>query len=133
MKQVLTEDEYRQALSRVRQRLHRHDGSRGRQRAARKSILDLNALQAEELRADLKATKSEAKNQRPFEAFEESSSKFVAATTTPTWMVMDVVTPVIPPDLRPLVLARKSGNFATRRPQRPLPPASSTATTVSRS
>jgi len=36
------------------------------------------------------------------------------------WMIMDVI-PVIPPDLRPLVLL-ESGNFRDQRPERPLPP-----------
>jgi len=71
--------------------------------------LDLPAL-AQELRAELLETGSKQrkaeiiKRLKLVEAIKGSPNK-------PEWMVMDVI-PVIPPDLRPLVLL-ESGNFAT--------------------
>ena len=71
--------------------------------------LDLVAL-SKELREDLNQTKSKQrakeiiKRLEIVEAFRDSGNK-------PEWMVLSVV-PVIPPDLRPLVLLG-SGNFAT--------------------
>src|SRR3990170_2656113 len=71
--------------------------------------LDLVAL-SKELREDLNQTKSKQrakeiiKRLEIVEAFRDSGNK-------PEWMVLSVV-PVIPPDLRPLVLL-ESGNFAT--------------------
>jgi DNA-directed RNA polymerase subunit beta' len=71
--------------------------------------LDLPAL-AVELRQELHETGSKqrkkkiVKQLKLVEAIKDSPNK-------PEWMVMDVI-PVIPPDLRPLVLL-ESGNFAT--------------------
>jgi DNA-directed RNA polymerase subunit beta' len=72
--------------------------------------LDLDAL-AEELREELDETRSQAEDQGPHQAAEDRRAIRDSARTDPEWMVMDVI-PVIPPDLRPLVLL-ESGNFAT--------------------
>ena len=71
--------------------------------------LDVFVL-SEELRAEMKATSSEAKRKKiakrlkVVDAFKESDNK-------PEWMMLDVI-PVIPPDLRPLV-PLDGGRFAT--------------------
>jgi DNA-directed RNA polymerase subunit beta' len=71
--------------------------------------LDLPAL-SEQLREELKSSRSKqrkaeiVKRLRTVEMLRDSPNK-------PHWMVLDVI-PVIPPDLRPLVLL-DSGNFAT--------------------
>ncbi|ODS33774.1 MAG: DNA-directed RNA polymerase beta' subunit [Candidatus Scalindua rubra] len=71
--------------------------------------LDLVKL-SKELRVELKETKSKQRTKEIIkrlaivESFKDSGNK-------PEWMVMDVV-PVIPPDLRPLVLL-ESGDFAS--------------------
>jgi DNA-directed RNA polymerase subunit beta' len=106
--QVLTEDEYRKANDD-----HGHGSFQAMMGAeAVKELLlklDLNKLN-DELRNDLKNTRSKqkikdlSKRLRLVEHIRHSENK-------PEWMVMDVV-PVIPPDLRPLVLL-ESGNFAT--------------------
>ncbi|MEQ8280080.1 MAG: DNA-directed RNA polymerase subunit beta' [Deltaproteobacteria bacterium] len=72
-------------------------------------MLDVHVL-AEELRAEMKATGSEAKRKKiakrlkVVDAFRESDNK-------PEWMMLEVI-PVIPPDLRPLV-PLDGGRFAT--------------------
>ncbi len=71
--------------------------------------IDLDKL-SQELRADLEETRSKQRRKdllkrlRTVEALRDSGNR-------PEWMVLDVI-PVIPPDLRPLVLL-DSGNFAT--------------------
>jgi DNA-directed RNA polymerase subunit beta' len=71
--------------------------------------LDIHVL-GEELRAEMKATTSEAKRKKiakrlkVVDAFRESDNK-------PEWMMLEVI-PVIPPDLRPLV-PLDGGRFAT--------------------
>ncbi|MFI4860774.1 MAG: DNA-directed RNA polymerase subunit beta' [Phycisphaerales bacterium JB063] len=107
-KQVLTEDEYRQAINEygtaafqammgaeaVKELLHRMD-------------LDATAV---ELRDGLGATKSKQKIKDLSKRL-KIIEQIRGSENDPGWMVMDVV-PVIPPDLRPLVLL-ESGNFAT--------------------
>ena len=107
-KQVLTEDEYRKANDD-----HGHGSFTAMMGAeAIKELLlglDLDKLN-DDLRHELKNTRSKqkikdlSKRLRLVEHIRHSENK-------PEWMVMDVV-PVIPPDLRPLVLL-ESGNFAT--------------------
>jgi len=107
-KQVLTEDEYRQAVEKY--------GTAGFQALmgaeAIKELLmrlDLNK-EAAELRQQLDETRSKqkikdlSKRLKIVDQIRQSENR-------PEWMIMDVV-PVIPPDLRPLVLL-ESGNFAT--------------------
>ena len=105
--QILTEDEYRQAYEQFGSSFTAMMGAEAISELL--SELDLEALQAE-LRADLEATKSKqkikdlSKRLKIVEQIRHSENR-------PEWMVMGVV-PVIPPDLRPLVLL-ESGNFAT--------------------
>ena len=106
-KQVLTEDEHRAALEQYGNEFKAEMGAE----AVRTLIemLDLDA-EADEIRAGLAATRSKqktkdyAKRLKLIEAVRNSEND-------PAWLVMDVI-PVIPPDLRPLVLL-ESGNFAT--------------------
>ena len=106
-RQLLTEDEYRTARE---QYGHEFVAAMGAE--AVKDLLlklDLNETQAQ-IREDLGNTRSKqkikdlSKRLKIVEQIRFSDNK-------PEWMVMDVV-PVIPPDLRPLVLL-ESGNFAT--------------------
>jgi len=106
-RQLLTEDEYRQAREQ-----YGHDFVATMGAEAIKELLvklDLYETQAQ-LREDLTNTRSKqkikdiSKRLKIVEQIRLSENK-------PEWMVMDVV-PVIPPDLRPLVLL-ESGNFAT--------------------
>ena len=106
-KQVLSEDEYRSAVDKYGKDFTAMMGAEAIKALLEK--LDLVELAAE-LRRDLTKTKSKhkikelTKRLRLVEAIRTSGSK-------PQWMVMEVI-PVIPPDLRPLVLL-ESGNFAT--------------------
>ncbi|MEM6334652.1 MAG: DNA-directed RNA polymerase subunit beta', partial [Planctomycetota bacterium] len=105
--QVITEDEYRVALSEHGSSFTAMMGAE----AVKELLihLDLHDLAAQ-LREDLGATRSKqkikdiSKRLKIVEQLRGSENK-------PEWMVMDVI-PVIPPDLRPLVLL-ESGNFAT--------------------
>src|SRR5690242_15988934 len=105
--QLLTEEEYRQAREQYGETFEASMGAE----AIRKLLqaLDLVKLSVE-LREELKETGSKQKAKdlinrlKTVEAIRDSDNK-------PEWMVLDVI-PVIPPDLRPLVLL-DSGNFAT--------------------
>ncbi len=107
-KQLLTEEEYRTAREQYGEGAF--DADMGAD-AVRKLLggLDLVKL-SEKLRQDLRETGSKQKAKdlinrlKTVEAIRDSDNK-------PEWMVLDVI-PVIPPDLRPLVLL-DSGNFAT--------------------
>jgi len=106
-KQVLTEDEYRSAREKYRDDFQARMGAE-----AIKALLEQIDLaeQAAELREGLKKTNSKqkikdlTKRLKLVESIRTSGNR-------PEWMVMEVI-PVIPPDLRPLVLL-ESGNFAT--------------------
>jgi len=106
-RQVLTEDEYRRAIDEYGTSFTAMMGAE----AVKELLinLDLNETAAE-LRDGLNNTRSKqkikdlSKRLKIVEQIRGSENK-------PEWMVMDV-TPVIPPDLRPLVLL-ESGNFAT--------------------
>ena len=107
-RQLLTEEEYRAAREQYGEGSFEADMGAD---AVRKLLgkLDLVKL-SEDLRQDLKETGSKQKAKdlinrlKTVEAIRDSDNK-------PEWMVLDVI-PVIPPDLRPLVLL-DSGNFAT--------------------
>ena len=107
MMQLLTEDEYRQARQKFGNSFSAQMGAEAARAILKK--LDLDEL-SENLREDLKRTESKQKIKdiikrlKTVEMLRDSSNK-------PEWMVLDVI-PVIPPDLRPLVLL-DSGNFAT--------------------
>ncbi len=106
-KQLLTEDEHRQSIQKFGNAFKALMGAE----AARELIehTDLPALAAD-LREQIKETRSKqklkdlAKRLKIVEQIRQSEND-------PAWLVMDVI-PVIPPDLRPLVLL-ESGNFAT--------------------
>ena len=106
-RQVLTEDEHRQALE-----SHGGKFQAGMGAEVVKELLervDLWEL-AEQLREDLGATRSKQKIKDLSKRL-KIVEQIRLSENRPEWMVMDVI-PVIPPDLRPLVLL-ESGNFAT--------------------
>jgi DNA-directed RNA polymerase subunit beta' len=106
-KQLLTEDEYRAAYEKYENTFEAEMGAE-----AIKKLLGLMNLDTEQdkIRRDIEKTNSKqkikdlTKRLKMIEAIRNSENKS-------EWMVMDVI-PVIPPDLRPLVLL-ESGNFAT--------------------
>ena len=106
--QLLTEDEYREARKQYGEGTF--DADMGAE-AVRKLLMELDLVKlSQELRVDLAETASKQKKKdlinrlKIVEAIRDSDNR-------PEWMVLDVI-PVIPPDLRPLVLL-DSGNFAT--------------------
>ena len=105
--QLLTEEEYRAARAKYGSEFDADMGAEAVKKILK--TLDLEML-SEELREELKATRSKqrmkdiTKRLGTVEMLRDSGND-------PTWMILDVV-PVIPPDLRPLVLL-DSGNFAT--------------------
>jgi len=107
LKQLLTEDEYREALEKFGNAFTATMGAD----AIRELIeqTDLSELSAQ-LRAELKATRSKQKI-RDLSKRLKLVEQVRHSENDPAWLVMDVI-PVIPPDLRPLVLL-ESGNFAT--------------------
>src|SRR5436853_317993 len=106
-RQLLTEEQYREAREKYGDAFKAGMGAEAIKAMLAK--LDLQKL-SRELRADLAATRSKQKAKdilkrlRTVESLRDSGNR-------PEWMVLDVI-PVIPPDLRPLVLL-DSGNFAT--------------------
>ena len=106
-RQLLTEEEFRMCREKYGDSFEADTGAEAVRKLIRK--IDLEKL-VEELKAELKATKSKQKTKELI-----SRLKIVKAIldsgNQADWMVLDVV-PVIPPDLRPLVLL-ESGNFAT--------------------
>ncbi|MGE5610999.1 MAG: DNA-directed RNA polymerase subunit beta', partial [Bacillota bacterium] len=106
-KQILTEEEYRAAYEKYGEEFEAEMGAE----AVKKLLgaIDLPA-EAQKIRQDIEKTNSKqkikdlTKRLKMIEAVRGSENKA-------EWMVMDVI-PVIPPDLRPLVLL-ESGNFAT--------------------
>ena len=106
-KQLLTEDEYRAAYDKYGPEFEAEMGAEAIKKLL--GMMDLHAEQSK-IRADIEKTNSKqkikdlTKRLKMVEAIRGSENKS-------EWMVMDVI-PVIPPDLRPLVLL-ESGNFAT--------------------
>jgi DNA-directed RNA polymerase subunit beta' len=105
--QLLSEEEYREALNKYGNAFKALMGAEAIK--ALLTNLDMDAL-SNELRAAVIKTSSNqkvkdlTKRLKTVNAIRSSNNK-------PEWMVLEVV-PVIPPDLRPLVLL-ESGNFAT--------------------
>ncbi len=106
--QLLTEDEYRGYREQYGEA--GFDAEMGAE-AVRKLLMGLDLVQlSKDLRVDLVETGSKQKAKdlinrlKIVESIRDSDNK-------PEWMILDVI-PVIPPDLRPLVLL-DSGNFAT--------------------
>ena len=108
LRQVLTEDDYRAAVEKYGPTAF--TALMGAE-AVREllEMLDLNVV-ASELRDGLDNTKSKQKIKDLSKRL-KLVEQLRGSENDPAWMVMDVV-PVIPPDLRPLVLL-ESGNFAT--------------------
>ena len=106
-KQLLTEDEYRAAYEKYGDEFEAEMGAEAIKKLL--GLLDLNTEQ-QRVREAIEKTNSKqkikdlTKRLKMVEAIRNSENKS-------EWMVMDVI-PVIPPDLRPLVLL-ESGNFAT--------------------
>ncbi len=106
--QLLTEDEYRGFREQYGE--SGFDAEMGAE-AVRKLLMGLDLVQlSKDLRVELVETGSKQKAKdlinrlKIVESIRDSDNK-------PEWMILDVI-PVIPPDLRPLVLL-DSGNFAT--------------------
>jgi DNA-directed RNA polymerase subunit beta' len=106
-KQILTEDEHREATEKYGNAFKANMGAEAIRELIERT--DLNAL-TEVLQQGLRDTRSKqkikdlAKRLKLVQSVRQSEND-------PSWLVMDVI-PVIPPDLRPLVLL-ESGNFAT--------------------
>ena len=105
--QLLTEEDYRRYRERYGNAFKAGMGAE----ACKELLQDLDLAELSvELRTDLKNTKSKqkikdiTKRLKIIEDLRDSDND-------PEWMILDVI-PVIPPDLRPLVLL-ESGNFAT--------------------
>jgi DNA-directed RNA polymerase subunit beta' len=106
-KQMLTEDEYRQAVEKYGNAFRAMMGADAVRELLTRT--DLHKL-ASEIREDLKNTRSKQKI-KDFAKRLKIVEQIRGSENDPTWLVMDVI-PCIPPDLRPLVLL-ESGNFAT--------------------
>ncbi|MDP6762202.1 MAG: DNA-directed RNA polymerase subunit beta' [Planctomycetota bacterium] len=105
--ELMTEEEYRQSRAKYGSEFDADMGAE----AVRKMLRRLDLQQtSDELREELLSTRSKQRQKdiikrlRTVEMLRDSGNNS-------EWMIMDVV-PVIPPDLRPLVLL-DSGNFAT--------------------
>ena len=106
-KQVLTEDEYRGAYEKNGSGFTAMMGAE----AIRELLNQLDLVElAFELRDELSTTKSKQR-EKDLSKRLKIVEQIRNSENDPAWMVLDVV-PVIPPDLRPLVLL-ESGNFAT--------------------
>jgi DNA-directed RNA polymerase subunit beta' len=106
-KQLLTEDEYREAREKHGSKFEAGMGAE----AIKKLLLRIDLEQlSQELRMELLETRSKQRRKdiikrlKTVESLRDSDNRS-------EWMILDVV-PVIPPDLRPLVLL-ESGNFAS--------------------
>jgi len=107
-KTVLTEDDYRVAIEKFG--ASAFTAPMGAD-AVRELLQNLNLDElSEQLREDLNNTRSKQKIKDISKRL-KLVEQIRHSENDPTWMVMDVI-PVIPPDLRPLVLL-ESGNFAT--------------------
>ena len=106
-KQLLTEEEYKYCREKYGDSFEADTGAE----AIRKLIhrIDLEQL-VDQLKEELQQTKSKQKTKDIIKRLKIAQS-IIDSGNDPDWMIMDVV-PVIPPDLRPLVLL-ESGNFAT--------------------
>ncbi len=106
-KQVMTEEEHREAEVKFGNAFKAMMGA-----DSIRELIELTDLQelATQLRQELRETRSKQKTKdlaKRLKLVEQIRN----SENDPAWLVMDVV-PVIPPDLRPLVLL-ESGNFAT--------------------
>ncbi|MCG8403828.1 MAG: DNA-directed RNA polymerase subunit beta' [Phycisphaerales bacterium] len=106
-RQILSEEEYRTAIEKYGTNFEAQIGAEAIKKLLSK--LDLRTL-SDELRDAISKTNSKQKIKDLSKRLKITES-LRHSTNDPTWMVMEVI-PVIPPDLRPLVLL-ESGNFAT--------------------
>ena len=106
-KELLTEEEYRQARAKYGSEFDADMGAEAVRKMLRR--LDLQMI-SEELREELLTTKSQQRHKDIIKRL-QTVEMLRDSENMAEWVVMDVV-PVIPPDLRPLVLL-DSGNFAT--------------------
>ena len=107
--QMLTEEENRQAKAKYGEGTFSADMGA---EAIKKLLAGLNLVElSAQLREELKKTTSQQKKKDLIKRLKVSESLRDSENNKPEWMVLDCV-PVIPPDLRPLVLL-DSGNFAT--------------------
>jgi DNA-directed RNA polymerase subunit beta' len=106
-KQLLTEDEYRQSRAKYGSEFEADMGAEAVKKMLRR--LDLQRL-SDELREELLSTRSKQRQKDIIKRL-KTVEMLRDSGNDAEWMVFDVI-PVIPPDLRPLVLL-DSGNFAT--------------------
>ncbi len=106
-KQVLTEDEHRQCLDKFGNAFRALMGAEAIRDLVERTDLDELAAQ---IRQELRETRSKQKIKDLSKRL-KLVEQIRGSGNNPAWLVMDVI-PVIPPDLRPLVLL-ESGNFAT--------------------
>ena len=106
-KQLLTEEEYREAVDNYGESFRADMGAEAIRELLKR--LDLAEV-SEELRAELRETKAKQRTKEIIKRL-DLVEKLRHSGNDPCWVTMDVI-PVIPPDLRPLVLL-ESGNFAT--------------------
>ncbi len=106
-KQILTEDEFRLAMEKHGSAFRALMGAEAIRELIEKT--DLNKT-AEEIRAELRETKSKQKIKDLSKRL-KIVEQLRGSENDASWLIQDVI-PVIPPDLRPLVLL-ESGNFAT--------------------
>ncbi len=107
LKQLLTEDEYREAVSKYGMCFRASMGAEGIKDLLNR--LDLSTL-AGELREAITGTTSKQKIKDLTKRLKLVNS-ILQSGNKAEWMILEVC-PVIPPDLRPLVML-ESGNFAT--------------------
>lgn len=106
-RQLLTEDEYRDALNKYGNCFHASMGAE----SVKELLLKLNL---DELSVELRQAINETNSKQKIKDLTKRLKIVNAINSSdnkPEWMIMEVV-PVIPPDLRPLVML-ESGNFAT--------------------
>jgi len=106
-KTMLTEDEHREAVTKFGNAFKALMGADAIRELVERTNLDELGAQ---IRAELKATRSKQKTTDLAKRL-KLVEQVRGSENDPAWLVMDVI-PVIPPDLRPLVLL-ESGNFAT--------------------
>jgi DNA-directed RNA polymerase subunit beta' len=106
-KQVLTEDEFRTSLEKYGSAFRALMGAEAIRELIERLDLDKTAM---EIRAELRETKSKQKIKDLSKRL-KIVEQLRGSENDASWLIQDVI-PVIPPDLRPLVLL-ESGNFAT--------------------
>jgi DNA-directed RNA polymerase subunit beta' len=106
-KQLLTEDEFRQMRAKYGSEFEADMGAEAVKKILKR--LELTKL-SNELREELLATRSQQRQKDLIKRL-KNVEMLRDSTNQAEWMILEVI-PVIPPDLRPLVLL-DSGNFAT--------------------